>query len=118
MECVRLYECLCDATRLRILNLLRPGPLCVCHLQAILRAPQVRVSKHLRYLRARGMVRARRRGQWMEYRLATPAPALLEANLRCLQDLLHEGARPVFRRDLVARARAVTACASPLRACG
>jgi DNA-binding transcriptional ArsR family regulator len=54
MKLVSIYECLCDATRLRLLNLLLQGPLCVCHLQAVLGESQVKISKHLSYLRARG----------------------------------------------------------------
>ena len=37
MDLIRIYECLCDATRLRILHLLTHGPLCVCHIQEILK---------------------------------------------------------------------------------
>jgi ArsR family transcriptional regulator len=90
MQLVRIYECLCDRTRLRILNLLRDGPLCVCHLQAILREPQVKVSKHLRYLKARGMVESRKAANWRIYRLPARRPLILGSNLRCLQDCAAE----------------------------
>ena len=30
MELVKIYECLCDPTRLRLLNVLAQGPVCVC----------------------------------------------------------------------------------------
>jgi DNA-binding transcriptional ArsR family regulator len=63
MDLVTIYECLCDQTRLRILNLLCQGPLCVCHIQEILNEPQVKVSKHLGYLKAHGMVECPSRGQ-------------------------------------------------------
>ena len=98
MELVRIYECLCDATRLRILHLLGQGPLCVCHFQAVLDEPQVKVSKHLAYLRTRGLVEVEREGNWMIYRLPARRPPELDANLRCLQDCARED--PVFRRDL------------------
>ncbi len=77
MELVRIYQCLCDRTRLRILNLLLQGPLCVCHLQRTLREPQAKVSKHLRYLKARGLVEASKAGNWRIYRLPTRRPAQL-----------------------------------------
>ncbi len=48
---------------MRILHLLTQGPLCVCHFQDILRLPQVAVSKHLAYLRRKGLVRPQRHGQ-------------------------------------------------------
>ena len=97
MDLVRIYQCLCDRTRLRILNLLSDGPLCVCHFQAVLREPQVKISKHLAYLRARGFVTATRRGNWMVYALPPHRPRELAANLACLQDCATE--QPVFRRD-------------------
>jgi ArsR family transcriptional regulator len=102
MELVQIYQCLCDQTRLRILNLLGEGPLCVCHLQEILGEPQVKVSKHLAYLRARGLAVARRRANWMVYSLPARASGELKANLACLQDCARED--PVFRAD-VARLR-------------
>ena len=36
MKLVKIYECLCDPTRLRILNLLKSGELCVCDVQEVL----------------------------------------------------------------------------------
>lgn len=96
-ELVRVYACLCDRTRLRILGLLCHGPLCVCHLQEILREPQVKVSKHLRYLRAHGLVQARREGNWRIYSLPPRRTRALEANLACLQDCTAEDR--TFRRD-------------------
>ena len=98
MELVQIYECLCDATRLRILNLLSHGPLCVCHFQQVLGEPQVKISKHLAYLRARRLVEAARQGNWMIYTLPAKPSRELAANLACLQDCATEQA--VFRRDL------------------
>lgn len=110
MEIIRLYECLCDLTRLRILHLLLEGPLCVCHLQEALREPQAKVSKHLAYLKRSGMVEVRRCGHWRIYGLPARRSAQLQANLACLQDCA--GEEPVFRRD-AARLRAVRAGFGP-----
>ena len=98
MDLVRIYQCLCDRTRLRILHLLGDGPLCVCHFQAVLREPQVKISKHLGYLKSRGLVEAKREGNWMIYRLPEKLSHELAANLACLQDCVFEG--KVFRDDL------------------
>jgi ArsR family transcriptional regulator len=98
MELVKIYECLCDLTRLRLLNVLGPGPLCVCHFQEILRAPQVKISKHLAYLRARGLVVYERSGNWMVYELPPKPSRELRTNLACLQDCAREN--PIFQRDL------------------
>lgn len=111
MELVKIYQGLCDPTRLRLLNVLGPGPLCVCHFQEILREPQVKISKHLAYLRARGLVEARRQGNWMVYALPAVRSRALRANLACLQDGAAEGA--VFRRDRARRARLAPKLARP-----
>ena len=97
MKLIAIYKCLCDETRLRILNLLSVSPLCVCHIQAILRKSQVVSSQHLAYLRERGLVVGRRYQSWMIYSLPTDRPAGLDANLQCLQDALQT--EPVFRKD-------------------
>lgn len=97
MELVKIYECFCDRTRLRILHLLLQGPLCVCHLQAALREEQVKVSKHLRYLKTRGLVESRREGAWIVYSLSARRSAELNRNLSCLQDCA--ATDPVFRAD-------------------
>jgi ArsR family transcriptional regulator len=95
---IEVYNCLCDETRLRIVHLLAQGPLCVCHLQDLLKLGQVAVSKHLAYLRKRGMVEARRHEQWMIYSLPSVPSPELDWQLRCLQDCLPT--HPVFRDDL------------------
>ena len=97
MSLVQIYRCLCDRTRLRILNLLGDGPLCVCHLQEVLGEAQVKISKHLAYLKAHGMVEARREANWMVYRLPGQPSRELQANLACLHDCAGED--PVFRND-------------------
>jgi ArsR family transcriptional regulator len=97
MKLVHIYQCLCDQTRLRILNLLGEGELCVCHFQKILGEPQVKISKHLAYLRSRGLVETRRDKNWMIYRLPLRPSAELSVNLACLQDCVRED--PVFRAD-------------------
>lgn len=97
MELVTIYECLCDRTRLRILHLLLEGPLCVCHFQEALQEPQVKISKHLGYLKRNGLVEAERCANMMIYRLPARRAPQLAANLACLQDCVHE--ERVFRDD-------------------
>lgn len=98
VQLTQIYECLCDETRLRLLNVLSQGPMCVCNFQKVLQEPQVKISKHLAYLRARGLVECQRERNWMIYRIpAEPSPEL-KANLACLQDCVREQA--VFREDL------------------
>ena len=103
MELIKIYECLCERTRLRILNLLCSGPLCVCHIQDILEEPQVKVSRHLSYLKTRGLVAVRRAANRMIYSLPAKRSPELEKNLACLQDCVGED--KLIKRDIVRLAK-------------
>src|SRR4030088_3338313 len=74
-DLAELFQALGDRTRLRILNLLAGGELCVCYLVELLDAPQPKISRHLAYLRRAGLVASRREGKWMHYRLVRPTGA-------------------------------------------
>ena len=79
----QIFAALADRTRLRLLNLLMQGEICVCYFTAIIRAPQPTISRHLAYLRRSGLVETRRDGKWVHYRAATtpgsPAARVLKA---------------------------------------
>jgi ArsR family transcriptional regulator len=109
MELVKIYECMCDVTRLRLLHVLTHGPVCVCHFQEVLAEPQVKVSKHLGYLRERGLVECQREGNWVIYTLPGKPSRELAANLACLQDCAREN--PVFKRDLAKLKKLDLTCA-------
>ena len=55
-----LFNGFADPTRLRILNLLAAGELCVCDLVELLDLPQPLVSRHLAYLRRTKLVEVTR----------------------------------------------------------
>ena len=84
----RLFAALADRTRLRLLNLMNGREVCVCYFVEILKQSQPKVSRHLAYLRRAGIVRARREGKWMHYRIERPvdggAAAILDAALDAL----------------------------------
>ncbi len=103
MEIIQLYKCLCDVQRLRILNLLREGPLCVCHLMEILEVDQVKMSKQLQYMKKLGLLEVEKVAQWRVYRIADLGTPLLDQNLSCLQECGPEDLR--FAEDLAARKR-------------
>jgi DNA-binding transcriptional ArsR family regulator len=64
------FKVLGDATRTRILYaVLEAGELCVCDLAATVDVPESTVSHALRWLRDARVVRARRSGKMMYYRL-------------------------------------------------
>lgn len=69
-ELEQTFKALADATRLRILNLLLHGELCVCDIQFVLDSPQPNVSRHLTYLKNAGLVQDRREGPRIYYSLA------------------------------------------------
>jgi ArsR family transcriptional regulator len=69
-ELEQLFKGLADQTRIRIINLLIHGELCVCDIQYVLESPQPNVSRHLTYLKNSGLVLDRRDGSRMYYRLA------------------------------------------------
>lgn len=85
MEIIQIYKCLGDESRLRILNLLREGPLCGCHFREALGMDQVKISKQLIYMKRLGVLAAEREANWMIYRLAEPVHPLLTENLENLR---------------------------------
>lgn len=63
------FRALGDPTRVRILDALSHGELCVCDLAAVLSHSQSAVSHQLRLLRGLRLVRARREGRMVFYAL-------------------------------------------------
>jgi ArsR family transcriptional regulator len=78
------FRAFSDRTRLRILNLLRDGELCVCDLIDVLRLPQAKISRHLAYLRRARLVRVRKEGLWCYYSLTPATGAFHTKLLECL----------------------------------
>ena len=63
------FRALADPTRVRILDALSHGELCVCDLAALLKLTQSAVSHQLRLLRGQRLVRPRRDGRMVFYAL-------------------------------------------------
>lgn len=61
------FKALAHPERLRLLDALRSGDACVCHLEALLGRPQAYVSQQLAVLRAAGLIRDRKEGQRVYY---------------------------------------------------
>jgi ArsR family transcriptional regulator len=70
-----------DPVRLRVLHQLRSGRRCVCELQGDEPIAANLLSYHLRVLREAGLVRATRRGRWVDYELAPGSIERLHAAL-------------------------------------
>lgn len=66
-----LFKLLGEKTRLTIIALLKEKELCVCDIVDAVGISQPGVSQHLRKLKAGGLVRETRKGQWIYYSLNT-----------------------------------------------
>jgi len=86
--------------RLRILAMLRPGPLSICQIASVLDAPASTVSGHLLELRRARLVTERRRGKWVYSELVDEEPVrnVLDPVLVSIED------DPRIRRDATAAA--------------
>ncbi len=65
----QMFKILADPTRLRILFALERREMCVCDLAALLEISESAVSHQLRFLRGVNLVRNRREGTVLYYRL-------------------------------------------------
>lgn len=85
------FRALSDETRLQIMTLLlEHDELCVCDFVGALDETQSKVSRHLRYLYNSGLVKDRRRGLWMHYRISDDLKPEQAVILRALSDALGE----------------------------
>jgi ArsR family transcriptional regulator, arsenate/arsenite/antimonite-responsive transcriptional repressor len=102
MNLEHFFLALADRTRLRLLNLIADGEVCVCFFVEVLGEPQPKISRHLGVLRNAGLAAARREGKWMHYRLTRPAKmeAVLDTTLAALRD------DPEMKKDRAALERA------------
>jgi ArsR family transcriptional regulator len=80
-----LFKAFADPTRLRIMNVLAAGELCVCDVVDILALPQPTVSRHLALLRREGLVEVSREWKFAHYRLATPRDAVHRRLVGCVR---------------------------------
>ena len=83
-DLAEMFRLLGDPTRVRILfALLEAGELCVCDIAAVVETSETKVSQAMRLLRAAGVVRNRRDGRNVFYRLD-------DNHVRMLLDLSRE----------------------------
>lgn len=64
-----LLKLLGDKTRLSMVKLLEKNDCCVCEFVEIFNVSQSAISQHLRKLRDLGLVKEKRKGQWIFYSL-------------------------------------------------
>jgi ArsR family transcriptional regulator len=68
----RVFKALADPTRLRILMLLGVREMCVCEVMIALGLTQPTASHHLGILEYAGLVKSRKEGKWVFYKIANP----------------------------------------------
>lgn len=66
---IEILKALGDENRLRIVNILNEGPLCVCEIEQSLGISQSNASRHLNRLRTAGIINSERKSQWIYYGL-------------------------------------------------
>jgi ArsR family transcriptional regulator len=66
-EQARLFKAFCDENRLMILERLKSGETCACHLLEDLSISQSTLSHHMGVLCEAGVVSARKDGKWTYY---------------------------------------------------
>ncbi len=94
---VQAHKAIGHPVRLRLLAMLRDGPLCVCQMTAVVELAASTVSEHLSELRKAGLISERKEGRWVEYRISDSA----------LRDALLDAIWPVIEHDPETRADAV-----------
>ena len=86
-ELAQVFKILAYPTRLRILNALEHEEMCVCDLAAVLDVSESAVSHQLRFLRGANLVRNRREGTVLYYRLIDDhVKMLVEIGLAHIRD--------------------------------
>ncbi|MGI6130233.1 MAG: ArsR/SmtB family transcription factor [bacterium] len=93
-----LFKALGHPTRVKILEILRQGEVCVCEMVPQLELEQSNVSQHLAILRNQGLVTFSKDGLRVNYRLAFPeivplldaAAGLLTRQVKVQQNVLSQ----------------------------
>jgi ArsR family transcriptional regulator len=68
-DLLNVFKALSEETRLRIVKLLEHGELCVCDIVAALDMIQPKVSFHLAALKEAGLIKDRKQGKWVHYKI-------------------------------------------------
>ncbi|MBP2031925.1 ArsR family transcriptional regulator [Clostridium algifaecis] len=69
MDLIQVMKALSDETRMRILNLLKDGEMCVCEIEAVLDISQSNASRHLTKLTAAKIVDYYKVNKYVYYKI-------------------------------------------------
>ncbi|MDZ4654994.1 MAG: metalloregulator ArsR/SmtB family transcription factor [Coriobacteriia bacterium] len=84
---IDVLKALADERRLAIVEMLTRGELCVCELAEGLGISDALVSHHVKKLRAVGLIRTRKVGQWLHCSLEPAAFVALAETFSALADV-------------------------------
>lgn len=90
---VELFQSLADGTRLRIISLIGRDEMSVGALADLLGESQPKISRHLAYMREHGLLKTRRDGKQIFYRISFPDDKTLFSVLAAVCDI--HGSRPM-----------------------
>ena len=115
VQSLGILKALSDLNRLRIVAALRRhDELCACQITELLQVTGATVSRHLSVLQHAGLLKSRKEGRWIHYRLAPPAgtkPLLrwleasyaeseqLQADLQALEKIVGIGREELCRQQ-------------------
>ena len=89
-----LLKALSHSTRLAILDILRDGEQCVCHMEATLGLRQAYISQQLMILKQAGLLESRRDGLNLYYRVIKPGVFNILDALRSASGVTSKPPRP------------------------
>lgn len=102
------FSALADKTRLRLLNLMRDGEVCVCFFAETIDTNNPKISRHLAYLKRANLVTGRRDGKWMHYKIHEPEDEKAKEIFAGIMEALKEDKDMQFDRT-----RLVEVCCPP-----
>ncbi|MBD3275669.1 MAG: metalloregulator ArsR/SmtB family transcription factor [Candidatus Marinimicrobia bacterium] len=99
---IQRCKALSDPNRIRIIQMLKIRPLCVCEITDVLQLAPSTVSKHLSILKEAGFVEDTKEGKWVNYSLKNSGiNEFGEKILRLLNDELRQNRQITADREKI-----------------
>jgi ArsR family transcriptional regulator len=98
LELTKVLKVLADKNRIRIVKLLEKKPMCVCELAFILGITQPSTSRHLKKLKAAGLVGDEQEGFWTNYFLTKSDTPYAKALMLRIRGWINDD--PVITNDI------------------
>jgi len=106
------FKVLMHPTRLAILDVLRNGEECVCHMEALFGLRQAHISQHLMVLRDAGLVADRRDGWNVFYRVIKPEIYQVIDAMNVFSGLPEGGSQAYSRTDITRKSCPCPKCSA------